>query len=150
MRLTLHKAGCHPDPGGDRGRHTATYSLLVHNCGFSTDAVIRPAYELNYPVICVEGENTVLCSGEPMFTVSAENVIIETVKYAEDGNGFVLRLYETEGSHACCRLMAGFDIAGMAETDMLEYEDKALETNGNAVCLDFKPFEIKTVRCVKK
>lgn len=150
MRLTLHKAGCHPDPGGDRGRHTATYSLLVHNCGFSTDAVIRPAYELNYPVICVDGENTVLCSGEPMFTVSAENVIIETVKYAEDGNGFVLRLYETEGSHACCRLMAGFDIAGMAETDMLEYEDKALETNGNAVCLDFKPFEIKTVRCVKK
>lgn len=149
MRLSLHKGGCHPDPGGDRGRHIAIYSLLVHDCGFSTEAVIRPAYELNYPIICTEGENTPPCGGRPMLEVDAENVIIETVKYAEDGNGCVLRLYETEGSHAVCKLKAGFDIMSIYETDMLEYEEKALDLNGNAVCLKFKPFEIKTLRCIK-
>ena len=148
MQLTLHKAGCHPDPRGDNGKHSFTYSLLVHDCGFSTESVIRPAYNLNYPVIAVEGSSISDVINNSLFSVDAENVIIETVKPAEDGNGVIIRLYETEGSHAKCNIKSGRDISRVYETDMLEYEDNEHTSNENSVTINFKPFEIKTLRFV--
>ena len=145
MRLTLHKGGCRPDPRGDEGVHCVTYSLLVHESGFNTAQVIRPAYELNYPVIAHAGAAAVK-SGS-LFTLSGDdNVILETVKYAEDGDGIVLRLYETEGSHANCRV-AGVRTA--VETDMLERAKGALTVEDGAVALSLRPFEIKTVKVTR-
>ena len=146
LRLTLHKGGCHPDPRGDIGKHSFTYSLLVHESGFSTDSVIKPAYELNYPIIAVNGAKPCDKMLSSMFSVDAENVIIETVKPAEDGNGVILRLYETEGCFALCNLKSDYDMDKAFETDMLEYKDELLKNT----TLNFKPFEIKTLRILFK
>ncbi len=148
MRLTLHKGGCRPDPRGDVGVHRVTYSLLVHESGFSTGAVIRPAYELNYPVLAFNGAAAVE-NGVSLLTADAENVIIETVKPAEDGNGFIARLYETEGSAAHCGLTFDPAVKAVSVTDMLEYKDEPLTADAQSVRLDFRPFEIKTLRLVK-
>ncbi len=142
MRLTLHKGGCRPDPRGDVGVHRFTYSLLVHESAFSTEAVIRPAYELNYPALVFEG--AVAC--DSLLSVDAGNIIIETVKPAEDGDGFIARIYETEGAYTRCKLTIHPAFCAVSETDMLEYEDAPMEMEGNGVTLNFTPFEIKTLR----
>ena len=55
LRLSLHKGGNRPDYEGDKGIHKTVYSFLPHNSGFTTEEVIRPAYELNIPVVQGKG-----------------------------------------------------------------------------------------------
>ena len=148
MRLTLHKGGCRPDPRGDKGVHRFTYSLLVHETGFSTESVIKPAYELNYPALVFEGTATCDNCGS-LLNVNADNVIIETVKPAEDGNGFIARVYETEGSYTLCNLAFDSAIKSVFKTNMLEYNDEPIMAKNNSIALEFKPFEIKTLRFKK-
>ena len=148
MRLTLHKGGCRPDLRGDKGVHKFTYSLLVHETGFSTDAVIKPSYELNYPALVFDGT----VSGENIATllsVDADNIIIETIKPAEDKNGFIARVYETEGSYTTCNLSFDKAIKSVSKTDMLEYNDEPIASQNNSIELTFRPFEIKTLRFEK-
>lgn len=148
MRLTLHKGGCRPDPRGDKGTHKFTYSLLVHESAFSTESVIKPAYELNYPLLAFDG--TVSGDfGAPLLSVDADNIIIETVKPSEDNNGFIARIYETEGSFTHCGITFGIDVNKVFKTDMLEYNNEPIDTSNNGVILEFKPFEIKTLRFAK-
>ncbi len=147
MRLTLHKGGCHPDENGDKGLHSFTYAVLVHTCGFSAESVIRPAYELNHPVEVYRGSAT---NEAPLVTVDAANVIIETVKNAEDGDGVIVRLYEAEGSHACTQLATRLPLAGAWETDMLERPTRPLPLSAaeatTTLPLSLRPFEIKTLK----
>jgi len=148
MRLTLHKGGCRPDPRGDKGVHKFTYSLLVHETGFSTESVIKPAYELNYPALVFDG-STRCDNHTPLMSASADNIIIETVKPAEDGNGFIARVYETEGSYTLCNLAFDSKLKSVFKTDMLEFDDEPLNVKNNSIALEFKPFEIKTLRFKK-
>ena len=148
MRLTLHKGGCRPDPRGDKGVHRFTYSLLVHETAFCTESVIKPAYELNFPALVFDGE-AAFGNSNSLLSVDTDNVIIETVKPAEDGNGFIARLYETEGSYTLCNLAYDSVLKSVFKTDMLEYNDEPISAKNNSITLNFKPFEVKTLRFVK-
>ncbi len=148
MRLTLHKGGCHPDGRGDKGVHEFTYSILVHESGFSTASVIRPAYELNYPVTAYFGCEAV--SEDALIQLDSDNIIVEAVKNAEDKDGIVVRLYETEGTHTFAELRTSIPVVRIEETDMLEYRKADISVSGGAVKLEFRPFEIKTLKLCKK
>lgn len=142
MRLSLHKSGIRPDPRGDEGLHKATYSFLPHACGFSADSVIKPAYVENYKPIVTKGEFKL----NALLSVDAPNVIIEAVKPCEDNEkAFIARLYEAEGTYANTKLNIGFEAKKVEETNLLEVVKTELK-NDNGVTLQFKPFEIKTVK----
>ena len=142
MALTLHKSGAHPTPEGDCGCHIFTYALRPHNEGFSAPAVIYPAYELNIPVRSQIGQ-----SAEWQFAqIDSPNIILETVKKAEDGNGYILRLYECEQSGCETVLRLGFAVCGVFEVDMMERTLKEIATDGKTIPLSFHSFEIKTLR----
>ncbi len=139
MRLSLHKGGVHPDAEGDHDcPHRCVYSFLPHNCGFSSQSVIRPAYMLNIPPIVSKGEYKM----ETPAAVDAPNVIIETVKPCEDaGKAYIVRMYEAEGTMTNAKV--SFPKARKCEiTNMLEETKCPLEGDK----LTFKPFEIKTVK----
>ena len=141
LRLTLHKAGCRPDPFTDNGVHTMTYSLLPHIGAFDAETVIQPAYELNYQPIVVEGK----LQPAKLFSLSHPGVICEAVKNAEDVEGaYVLRLYESERNTANCVLTLA-DAKAAWITNMLEEKQEQLSIVDGKVKLTFRPFEIKTV-----
>ena len=86
------------------------------------------------------------------FSISSDDVILETVKMAEDGeNHLILRFYEAFGRHTSCVIKAGFKISKSWETTMEEtipsttLQVKLLE-NKSEILLNFAPFEIKTLR----
>ena len=139
MRLSLHKGGNRPDYIGDKGVHKTVYSFLPHNSGFTTEDVIRPAYELNIPVVQGKGEFDAVALVVP----GAANVIVESIKPCEDNEkAFIARLYETEGSYTNCAIKF-FDGAKKVEnTNMLEEVQSVAEGNE----FSFKPFEIKTLK----
>lgn len=144
LGLSLHRGGCSPDDRGDRGVHCFTYSLFPHNNGFGIDTV-REGYLLNYRPIITKGGSELI---KPLFTVDADNVIIETVKISEDGNGYIIRLYEAECNETNFILKAGFDFCKVMETNMLEENLKELDSMDNAIELKIKPFEIKTIKFI--
>jgi len=145
IRLSLMKSGVHPDPRGDEGRHLMTYSLLPHAGGFSVPTVVRPAYDLNVaPVVVPAGQGAAGVAS--LLTVDAANVIVEAVKWAEEGNAIVVRLYEAGRASTTATVTVNVAVRTALETNLLEETEAALKLADNAVKLDFRPFEIKTLR----
>lgn len=144
MRLSLHKGGLRPDPRGDEGRHYMTYSFLPHNSGFSSQEVIKPAYMLNYPPIVSVGEYKL----NSLVNIGCENVIVEAIKPCEENQkAVIVRLYEAEGTFTASKLSFANDIISVEETNLLEETKKQLKlSKSNEAMLDFKPFEIKTLK----
>lgn len=144
MRLSLHKGGCRPDPNGDAGTHKFTYSFLPHNNGFSCPSVVRPAYELNMKPLCVSGA---LDSWDtPLIKVEPSNIVVESIKFAEDGDGYIVRLYDAECTTSNAEIHLDQNIAKVIETNMLEDEQKELAIMNHMVKRTVKPFEIVTLK----
>jgi len=147
MRLTLLRSPIAPDPEADRGEHYFTYSILPFNGSFGNSGVIRSAYELNSPATAVFGSGSSV-QNQSFCSVSGNSVIIECVKVPEHGNKneLILRLYESLGGKCRTTLNFANDLISAAETDMLEDNPKSLPVQGQRLELEFRAFEIKTIR----
>lgn len=150
IRLTLLKSAVFPDPEADRGINTFTYSLYPHEHDFRKGGTAKQAYSLNVPLIAkiVEPHDGRLPKTYSFFSINKDNVIIEVVKYGEDGTGLILRLYEYFGQRDRVELQTGFHIANTYECNMLEENERELETYNNTVRFDISSYEIKTLRLV--
>jgi alpha-mannosidase len=87
--------------------------------------------------------------GEPEFSlvqVEPSNVVVETVKRAEDSNGLVVRLYECANRRGPFSLKFPWPITSASEVNLLEEEKAAVQVSGNGQTIKgfLKPFEIKT------
>ncbi len=79
-------------------------------------------------------------------------VVVETVKASDDRRGdVVVRLYGSLGAHTKAALVAGFALAEVRETDLLERPAASAsgavgERHGDRVELRLRPFQILTLR----
>ncbi|HCE46022.1 MAG TPA: alpha-mannosidase [Lentisphaeria bacterium] len=145
INLTLLKSPLAPDMNADKGIQEFTYSFYCWNKTFKHSGLIRSAYELNIPAFAVEGG----AEKKSLFSIDEENVIIETVKPAEDGSGDVIvRLYEAARTATSCELRTSLPFKKLVETDMLENVKREVKTSSGACRLDFRPFQIRTLRFV--
>ena len=143
INLTLLKSALAPDMRADRGRQEFTYAFYAWNGSFVDSPLVQEGYDLNVPVITAPG-----AGGEgSLFAVDAPNVVIETVKPAEDGSGeIVARLYESKRTATRCTLKTSLPVKSAVQTNMLEEEQGDLALDESTIALDFRPFEIKTIR----
>ena len=77
-----------------------------------------------------------------------DNVIVETVKKAENSRELVLRMYETSGASAQAKISFGIKIASATVVNMLEENPKKIKSTARGFKLNFVPFEIHTVKVV--
>ena len=147
LDLNLLRSPHAPDPTADRAAHVFTYALYPHAGDHVAGGVARAAYALNVPLRPIGApRGTELPSRAVWLEVSAQNVIIETVKQAEDGRGLVVRLYEAAGAATEAELRCGLELAGASMTNLIEEGAEPLPIAGDAVRLFFRPFEIHTLR----
>lgn len=147
LNLTLLKAGAAPDLNADKGHHTFRYAVMPFTEAFCESDVVRQSYEFNSPLQVKSGK-TDFCS---MIEISEKNVILETVKLAEDGSGdIVVRLYEAMNTYTPATIRFDFDIASACRTDLLENETEQLKIEDNAISLALRAFEIVTLKIKKK
>ena len=143
IALTLLKSALAPDMVADRGRQAFTYAFYAWNGSLAESGVVREGYDLNVPVLAAAGN----AEEGSLLTVDAPNIVIEAVKPAEDGSGdVVVRMYESKRMATRCTLRTGLEVRGVTETDLLENETGGLRCEDGAVRLEFRPFEIKTLR----
>ena len=145
INLTLLKSALAPDMTADKGRQEFTYAVYPWNGSLAESDVVREAYDLNCPVMVAPG-----AAGEvdrSLFSVDAPNIILETVKPAEDGScDIVVRLYESKRMATRSVLTTSLPVREVIQTDMLENGDKKLPCQNGKIELEFRAFEVKTVR----
>lgn len=143
IHLTLLKSAMAPDMRADLGRQQFAYAACAWNGSLMTSPVVREAYEFNAPLSIIAGDG-----GErSLFDVDAPNIILETVKPAEDGSAdIILRLYESKRTATRCALWTSLPVQRVLQTNMLEETENEIRFSGDKIHLDFRPFEIKTIR----
>lgn len=143
ISLTLLNSSAQPARTADRGVHKFTYSFMVYTGNFAESGVKEKGYELNCPVGVRKGY-TEECS---FLNLSDSNVVIDTVKLAEDGSGdLIVRMYEAEKMSAKCRFECSFGVKSAYITNMLEEHWDNVKFDHNGIELKFRPFEVKTLR----
>lgn len=147
LRLSLLRAATYPDPHADQGAHDFTYALLPHLGDWRQGEVIPAGYDLNAPAlplaVAAQPAGT-LPAAYSQFRVDAPNVVLETVKKAEDGSGLILRLYESWGTRTRAALALPDDAAAVRCTSM-EQPLPGEEAVQHSLPLTLHPFEICTV-----
>jgi len=148
LDLNLLRSPGYPDPTADRGRHRFTYSLYPHAGDHVEGGVARAGYELNVPLRPLAGAPGIgpLPAAQSWLRPGASDIVIETVKAAEDGNGLIVRLYEAAGASTRAVLHCGFALAAAEATDLIEENPVPVEIAGREVRLDLRPFDIVTLR----
>jgi alpha-mannosidase len=143
ISLTLLKSAMAPDMYADLGIQKFTYSLYTWNGSLADSPVVQEAYDLNIPVLTFQGKG-----GEvSLFSISAANIVLETIKLAEDGSGdMIIRLYEAKRMATRCCLTTTMPVEGASLANMLEEGEADLMIENGHLGLDFRAFEIKTIR----
>jgi alpha-mannosidase len=147
INLTLLKSATAPDMTADKGVQNFTYAVYPWKGSLAESGVVREAYDLNIPVMVVPGSAQNGASSASLFSLDADDIIIETVKPAEDGSqDVIVRLYEAKRAATRCSLTTSLPASAASETNLVEEESRTLPFASGKVSLDFRPFEIKTVR----
>ncbi len=150
MRITLLRAPTTPDRSGDLGHHKFTYSFYPHAGTWQTGNTVKEAFKLNVPLKAVEvteNEGT-LPESYSFISCDNEDVIIDTVKAAQDGNGIIIRLYQSRRVRGERTLTINLPFNKIYECNLMEAEDKEITATGNTLKFNITPFEVKTYRIV--
>ena len=148
MRLSLLRSPKAPDPLCDMGRHRFSYVLMPHFMPYNYANVVQAAYAFNAPVRSARlapqaGE---LGSLPALVACEDRNIVIETVKKAEDGDDLIVRLYECHNSRGKAELACARPVRSASLCDLEERDIAELEVQDGLVAFDYKPFEIVTIR----
>ncbi|KAJ3097372.1 Glycoside hydrolase, 38 vacuolar alpha mannosidase [Phlyctochytrium planicorne] len=164
MRMSLLKSPKAPDEHCDIHTHYLRYALYPHKGSFSESDVVEKAYQFNVPPTVMPAlvpddlSNTkgLVATGGSVFKVDLPNVVIDTVKVAEDprvpgGKDVVVRLYEAMGGRGRVGLESWFDVREVRRCNVMEDVGEVIEVVGGKRCeVDVGPFEIVSLRLLLK
>lgn len=141
--LTLVKSGIEPNPVADQEEHVFTYALYPHAEGWRPAGTVAEAYMLNQP-LAVQTK-TAVRKEYSFASADRDNVVIETIKRAEDQSGTVIRMYESENAFTKAKLTVNADFHKAYICNLLEETEYEAAVNGNVVDVVLKPYEAVTV-----
>ena len=133
----------------DIGEHRFTYSIYPHAGTAAQSDVVREGYSLNVPLRAVQATGKGNLTDTYGFVCAdKDNVIIETMKKAEDSDALLVRLYECWNRRTDINLTFGGKIRRVFECDLMEEHDVPLTFSGTSLPLNLKPFEIRTLKVI--
>lgn len=146
IELNLLRSPADVHKEADLGKHTFTYSYYPHKERLQNSDVMQKAHALNQKLLLLESDLVPAQASSSLFNLSNDRVILQTVKHAEEGDDIILRLYEAIGSPQTTELSCETSYKSAFECNMLEENEEELELTDNKLQLEFKPFEIKTLK----
>ena len=149
IELTLIKSGIEPNPDTDNEEHVFTYSLYPHQGTWREADTQKEAADLNQPLSAVNGGMPGESYG--FAGVKGDSVVLETVKRSEDGNGIILRLYESRNKRVNAKVSLSCAPVTVTECNLLEEpvdEAGGLMIDRDGFSFVIKPYEIKTYKVV--
>ena len=150
LRLTLLRSPLWPDPLADRGKHQFSYALYPHKGDWKDADTVQKGYEFNYPLICflVDSHDGELPSSSSFLKASPSNIILATVKKAEDRDNLIIRLYEAEGKETEGIVELFRQAKEIYELNLMENRLRTVPFKGKEIPLRFGKSEIMTLEIV--
>jgi alpha-mannosidase len=140
MRISLLRSPKKPDPVADMGAHAFAYAVMPHAGGWREAGVVAEAARFETPVRWAPATEE-----RSFFSVDDPNVVLDTVKRAEDSDALVLRLYECHGARGTARVRLGVPFATARLCNLLEDAREDLPISGGEIELAYRPHEIISV-----
>ena len=142
LELTLLRAPASPEMRADNRIHRFTYAFTAWEGAFGACDVVRQGYELNVKPGRIAGRT----EKRSMIRIEKENVILETMKPAQDQSGdLILRLYEAKKAAVTTKIFCGSGKRAWL-CDMMENKLEELPYENGCLELPFRAFEIRTIR----
>lgn len=149
IRITLMRAPVLPDPTADMGISEFRYGVYAHENSWNGSDTVKEAFAENVPMSAYFVENGNGKSSEFSYiTLSDDKIMIDAVKKARDGNGIIIRMYETNSHSAEVNINLPFNSFKAYECDMMEENNSQISVNGNSFKFTVTPFEVKTFRII--
>lgn len=151
VAITLIKSGIEPNKMADYEEHYFTYALYPHAGNIIQSDTVKEAYKLNFKPYVVKGSLKNF-DGVSFAKASKSNVVLETIKASEDGQGIVVRLYECTNSKTKFDLeLPQLEIADVRECNLLEEViERRVEFDRFTITDTINPYEIKTYKIILK
>ena len=143
-----YERGMSSDSGFELGKEFVfDYALVPHAGDWRQAGVYRDGLEFNHPLLAraVASHPGVLPKRWGFLDVTPRNIVVSALKPGADGAA-VLRLYEAAGRPTSARIHFAAQVLAAEEVNLLEDPGGKLAVADNALHLDFRPFEIKTVK----
>ncbi|MEO8812575.1 MAG: glycoside hydrolase family 38 C-terminal domain-containing protein [Caulobacteraceae bacterium] len=144
MALSLARGPVSPDPTADIGRHTFRYGLFPHGGDWRAAGVVAEGARFNREVVWVRGAPAIL--GRTLVSATPAGVVVDTIKPAEDGEGWVARLYESAGAAAVVRLDFGVPVRRVWLSNTLEDRLEPIALVDGGCRLEMRGFQVTTLR----
>jgi alpha-mannosidase len=145
MAMSLVRGSLSPDPRADLGEHRFRYALYPHEGDWRSAGTVALGAAFNRPLLWARGEVAPLLDA-PLVRAAPANVVVDTIKPAEDGVGLVVRLYESHGARAKARLEFGLAVDNIWLSNTLEDRLSPIPVEGGACVLELRGFQIMTLR----
>jgi alpha-mannosidase len=142
LRVSLLRAPKSPDPEADVGPHEFAYALLPHAGGWRDAGVVAEGLRFNVPLRWTD----VSPAPGPFAAVGDPNLVLDTIKLAEDSDALVLRLYEAHGARGVARVQLATPFLGARRANALEDDREPLEVEDGVIDVPYGPHEIVTVK----
>lgn len=150
LKLTVLKCGTYPNAEADQGYHEFSYAIYPHGGDFREGNTVKQAYSFNQPLECMKiaaNPSGTLDSEFSFVTVDKNNIIVDTVKYAEDNDDIIVRLYDAYNCATDVMLNFGVSVETAQLCDLMENVISDLDIiEDKNVKIHVKNFEIITLR----
>jgi alpha-mannosidase len=149
MRLSLLRGTHAPDTVGDKGQHDMAMALYPHAGNWKQAGSMRRGYEFNLPLrVMPSTTHTGNWAAERSFiSVPMTNIAVTAFKRAEDGNGYILRWYEYEGTKRSDKITFPRPVTGVSPVNILEHTlPGTVFSSGNDAYITTNPYGIQSLR----
>jgi alpha-mannosidase len=144
-----YEPGMSSESGFQLGRErTMRYALVPHAGDWREAGVFRDGLEFNHPLVCrkVLPHAGKLPARWGLLEVSSPNVVVSALKPGREGTT-ILRVYEAAGRPAPgVKIAFNTRVAEARAANLLEDREGELKVEDNAVSLDLRPYQIRTIR----
>ncbi len=144
-----YEPGMSSDTGLEVGRQFSfDYALVPHTGDWRTADAVHAGAAFNAPLMTrtLDTHAGSLPASWGLLTIAHFGIVASAVKPGVDG-GVVMRLYESQGAAVDgVKITFAAPITTAHEVNLIEDPIHAIDVVDNAICLNFHPFEIKTVK----
>jgi alpha-mannosidase len=153
--ISVVRTPIYPDFATDSERGSFTFSIYPHSGTWQEAEIPRRAIELNSPIQVTDGrsrngvDNSETISPSSFVNINSPNIMLETIKEAEDGNGMIFRLYETENKSGEAKMNLWREVKNAKFLDILELNEvrnEKLAFIENEIVFSYKNYQIMTLK----
>ncbi|HEY1683150.1 MAG TPA: alpha-mannosidase [Tepidisphaeraceae bacterium] len=142
MRISLLRSSKHPDENADMGKHSFAYAIMPHAGDWRDAGVVAEGFRFNAPMILASGSAT----PGSIASVDRPNLVLDTIKKAEDSDAVILRLYEAHGGRGTANVKCNLPFKSAVFCNGLEEEIGTAKSRNGAIEIPFTPFQIVTLK----